>query len=1595
MSAGEREQQTPARAAVPSGKQSSALARRAGLVVLAAAVLFFCYWRQSCSVPLSSDGSANVLQAWDMLHGNVLLHNWWVSDVSFYTTELPQYMIIEAVLGMGPWVVHAGAAMTYTLLVLLAGLLAKGRSTGGAGLARAVLAGGIMLAPQLSATSTLLLSPDHTGTAVPLLVIWLLIDRYRPGRLADAWLLAELTGLLFAWTMVADSDVLLTGIIPLVLACVARACWRLVRREERAASRRYELGLAAAAAAAGVVGSFVPRVLAALGGYQQWHVGTDTDLGQMQHGAWVTLQAFLELLGANLFPSNYAYYPGSNAALEVVFVAVHLAGVVVVTGALVLAARRFFRSADLIVPAFFLAVLLNLGAYMISTHAQDLLGAREIAAVLPLGAVLAGRLLGEPALAVARAAANRAKGWLLAAPALLAAGYLGALAYGAAQPAVPPTGQALAAWLVAHRLSDGLSGYWQANSTTLASRGRVLVSAVMPSVDGGLVPYDWETDVADYDPSRHDANFVVAAGPDAPPGLLGDAESAFGLPTQTYHTLGYTILVWHENLLEKLAGGLHVQDAAPGDHSESRDDARGDQAKIVRGKIPLRRREQQDQRQEIGLDQRAPVAERARPDLAGQQAQLQHEEHEGHAFVDRRGRDEQHEQAGHDEDRKRGVFQQVDIDRAQMGRVDVRESVLERVVDRGEGHRQVAAGVRDQREFSLEHEMGRQFERAVHGGRHHPGQVRPAGPLLAPEHRDDPGHGDGGRGEQNGLPGQRAGGEHHGGQDRPRPAVGQQAAQHARLGERLGGVAADADDQPEVGGKGEPPQRVTAGLAGEHAAEDGHGGHADQVDRDEGDGDEPVLAEGDQPGQERVADPRVPVGLVHGDAERGLGPVERVQREPVVELPVVSRVVRVADHHARRQLLRMRVPVRPRAQQHKQARVPLRPDLQAGQDEAQPAEEGDHAGHDRPVQPRPQRWRSPSDGAAFIRSRGELQPRTSGRNGQFWPGARSLPEQARLCPRLCQATLTGRAEHPKDVVPAVHTSGTPQKSAAPRAVVGGDPRSPRRRPQAQGRRPLIALALVLVVALLFLGYLQVSRTYATNSDEANDLLMAWDMLHGNVLLHGWYLSDVSFYTTELPQYALLEFLFGLHPGTAHIAAAMTYTLALVFAVLLARGKRADRGAEGPARTLLTAGIMLAPQLGVGVFIVLLSLGHIGTSVPLMLTFLVIDRIRPRWYVPVLVGLLLTWVFVADQLVLLAGIVPLAAVCLLRVIREMPAARRAAADAGSGWLRACLRARWYELSLAVAALAAWPAASGISRLLSASGGFVLHPIGYTLAPLSTWPKHARVSAEGLLAMFGAKPQGTAPELAFAVVHLAGVALVAWAVCRVVRHFLSWPDLISQVLLVAMILNIAAYVPSTLADATDLNAREFAVVLPFGAVLAGRALAPVIASRWTPEITASWSTPKITVVRALLPGALLAAALLAGYGASLGYAAAQPSAPPANSELAEFLAAHHLGDGVGGYWQSSIVTVQSGGTVTIRALLPGTLQPDLWEAKASWYDPGVHRATFLVTDDQPGFFNHWMPNSAALAAYGPPIRTYHVGPYTIMVWDKNLLAAGRAP
>jgi hypothetical protein len=515
--------------------------------VLAAAVLFACYWRQSLTQPISSDGAANALQAWDMLHGNLLLHGWLLSDVSFYTTELPQYMLIEAIRGLGLGVVNLAAAMTYTLLVLLAGLLAKGGAGGREGRARFLLAAGIVLAPQLSATSTLLQAPDHTGTAVALLVVWLVIDRARPH-----WLVPVAVCVMLAWVMAADSIVLLTGIVPIAVAAGARAARALAKRAEPDAR---ELSLAAAAILAGVFGVMVPLIIRAAGGYTTAPVPDHiVGLGRLPGAARVTFHAALNIFGANVV--------AAHSALEVAFAVLHLAGGALAAWAACLAALRFFRARDLLVPALAVAIAVNLAAFLLT--AQAFAATREIAAVLPLGAVLvgrllAGRLLAPRRLAPRRLAPRRLAGKALRVPlrpvlAVVAAGYLAALGYGAAQPAVPAMSEPLATWLAARGYSHGLAGYWQAGGVTVDAGARVSVSSVGHGPGGRVIPGHWETSTPQYDPSRQYADFVVVkdSGTYSTRWLRGAAERTFGPPRQTYVVGPYTIMTWHADLLTRL-----------------------------------------------------------------------------------------------------------------------------------------------------------------------------------------------------------------------------------------------------------------------------------------------------------------------------------------------------------------------------------------------------------------------------------------------------------------------------------------------------------------------------------------------------------------------------------------------------------------------------------------------------------------------------------------------------------------------------------------------------------------------------------------------------------------------------------------------------------------------------------------------------------------------------------------------------------------------------------------------------------------------------------------------------------------------------------
>ena len=516
------------------------------------------------------------------------------------------------------------------------------------------------------------------------------------------------------------------------------------------------------------------------------------------------------------------------------------------------------------------------------------------------------------------------------------------------------------------------------------------------------------------------------------------------------------------------------------------------------------------------------------------------------------------------------------------------------------------------------------------------------------------------------------------------------------------------------------------------------------------------------------------------------------------------------------------------------------------------------------------------------------------------------------------------------------------------------------------RRWLIAIAWTLGVVAMFLVNLRLSQTVAVDSDGATDALEALDILHGNVLLHGWMIGDVTFITTEIPEYVMVMAVHGFSAGLPHVTGAISYTLEMLLAALLAMGGQGTvTGRQRLARAVIAAGIMLAPEFPGGLTMLVGKPDHPGTSVPLLLALLIVDRMPARWQVAVATSAVLFVGQVADNTVFFVGVLPFTVVCGYRAIRATGQDRR------------------YELLLAVGALAAGLAGAAVPHLITALGGYQELPASTNLAPLGTIvTRNARFTGLGLLLLGGADFVGVSASAVrwFALVHLAGVALAGLAIVIAVVRFPRERDRTIQLLLAGILLNVAAYLVGTRAYGLA-NAREMAAVLPFGAVLAARVLAARI------------------VAFRLAVAALLV--VLVGYLGGMAWELRQPVAAPQLSQAATWLEQHHLSYGLSMYWEASALTLASGNEVKVRPVVgePSVgLQP-YWEmTQREWYDPARNYANFVLFNTgqiPPGPFagftavRPFTDYRSVLARFGRPARIYHDGPYTIWVWNKNLL------
>jgi hypothetical protein len=482
--------------------------------------------RISVTSQVNSDGAAIALQGWDMLHGHLLMHGWITADASYYTFELPQLAIAEFWFGLTSLACHIVSALSYVIVAALAVALARADSRGMAAAARCAVVITVLAAPVVTGpgVAILLAAPQHIGTPAYLLGPFLLIDR------APGWrFTAPLVGVILFAGQVGDATVLYVAVPAVLLVCAYRVL----------AARKIAVPDAAIAVAAAVSVPAARVVMRHAGAYAIMPPRTAiSPAGLWWHHAAVTWQDVQTLFGAAVAR------PGT--ALDIAAAAFGWACLLaVVFGfARVVWTWRAARRAEQLVSV---ALVVNLGIYVVSTMVARGASAREIAAVLPCGAVLAARAC-VPGW-IADAARARAVLGVASLVALLPLGVA------AAQPVSTPASVPLAAWLKAHGLDYGIAGYWNAAAITLQSGDQVLIRAVVAR-HGRFHPYYWETRPDWYAASRHDATFVIADMAGAYPKdafTAADAERYFGQPAAIYRVADRKILLYRTNLLKRLA----------------------------------------------------------------------------------------------------------------------------------------------------------------------------------------------------------------------------------------------------------------------------------------------------------------------------------------------------------------------------------------------------------------------------------------------------------------------------------------------------------------------------------------------------------------------------------------------------------------------------------------------------------------------------------------------------------------------------------------------------------------------------------------------------------------------------------------------------------------------------------------------------------------------------------------------------------------------------------------------------------------------------------------------------------------------------------
>jgi hypothetical protein len=507
------------------------------------------------------------------------------------------------------------------------------------------------------------------------------------------------------------------------------------------------------------------------------------------------------------------------------------------------------------------------------------------------------------------------------------------------------------------------------------------------------------------------------------------------------------------------------------------------------------------------------------------------------------------------------------------------------------------------------------------------------------------------------------------------------------------------------------------------------------------------------------------------------------------------------------------------------------------------------------------------------------------------------------------------------------------------------------------------------VGLAVLLYFTSAHFQAGTSDGATVILEGQALAGGHVLLHGWNLTFASYWTSSAVFDGFAILLGGLRAGLLYATPAVAGAVAVAVGVLLAREGR--RGWAGFAGGVAVVALLAFSGPALSFFFVGRGF-HVSTSCYALLAFIALRRAKFGWGWALAV-LMLCAGMLGDLLMVAYGVVPLAIAGFVAMARE----RR-------------LRAGMVELTAAAGSVVlTW-----VTHLaLAAFGAFTTSTARSVVrsSQMLTNLGHVPVYVASLLGLTGTVVTSGGVPGQLRNIHGLGIVNAAAALCVLASVAFALASLVvglagrsPQGLLVdgepgpwrldntLVIAVLCAAVPFVFFAGPDgAGVRYLTVCVVFAVVLAGR----VIARAGT----------RLRTARSIRAFALTGAVLALGLVANFGYAMSGPQLSNPVAGLAAWLKTDGLHEGIGGYWVASIITVETGGAVTVRPVVAGSggqIERQLNLSSAGWYEGSHFR--FLVF--APPIGNGSIRE--AITAWGRPEHVEVIGPYRVLVWSHRL-------